>query len=173
MCIQIVCYSLSWESQVLKLTPQNRAAIKCAPPGKEYARWDLIREYEAYCVDKIASNHYFREFYDVVGDPKGFDDETHDATPRLALEWMNTTFADVLLKPDIRSHVLIKHIIHTLMLSYICLGQAKIINTSTTLHFVSMLPLLTKSDTKPANILLSGIDTDHLVIKVADLGSSE
>ncbi|KAI4117973.1 MAG: hypothetical protein LQ338_007476, partial [Usnochroma carphineum] len=137
--------------------PRHSAAVKCAPPDKKYARRDMKREYEAYRVHKIASNPSFRQFYEIIGDPGDLDDDTGGTTPCLALQWLDTTFADVPvpLKLDMRSHILIKDIIETLMLSFVSLGQAKAINT----------------DTKPANVLLSGIDTNHVIVKVAELGS--
>lgn len=154
---------------------QCRAAIKYASPGNENARLDVQRECKAYGVDIIASSPCFRQCYDIIGDPNKFDDETGGINPILALEWMDITFADVAIAPDMRTHFIIKNIIHTLMLSFICLDRAKIVNTGTTLpvFFYQHCLSLMESDIKPANVLLSGIDTGHLVVKVADLGLSE
>ncbi|KAL1614354.1 hypothetical protein SLS56_012127 [Neofusicoccum ribis] len=130
-----------------------RAVIKYAPSGKEVARENLKREWETYSHPSIASSACFRKLYDLIGDPTAFENDT-SASPCLALEWLDSTFADALPELNRRTYILITAIVETIMTSCISFGEVGLVNT----------------DTKPANILLSGMGTDDPVVKIADLG---
>ncbi|KAJ0420517.1 hypothetical protein BJY00DRAFT_301491 [Aspergillus carlsbadensis] len=118
------------------------AIIKVASPGDAIAMENMNRERQTYRLSAVASATCFRKMYDVI------DDST------IALEWMDTTLAGVKYKPDMRTHSLIVAVIKAALGSCIALERHKCVNT----------------DYKPANILLSDIETDHITAKVADLG---
>ncbi|KAK3327698.1 hypothetical protein B0T19DRAFT_422546 [Cercophora scortea] len=118
------------------------AIIKTASHGDATATENLNREAQSYLLPGVASATCFRQLYDVV------DKDT------LALEWLDTTLQENQYQPDTRSYVLIKAVLEAALRSCVILGDQKYVNT----------------DYKPANILLSGIETGNITAKVGDLG---
>ncbi|RDW83624.1 uncharacterized protein DSM5745_03950 [Aspergillus mulundensis] len=117
------------------------AVIKIAPPGDANAMENMNRERQTYRLPGVASSECFRRMYDVI-DPS-----------TIALEWMDTTLAEVKYKPDTRTYLLILSLLKAVLASCITLESY--------------------SYYKPANILLSGIETGRITAKVADLGLGE
>ncbi|KAJ6162836.1 hypothetical protein N7497_002815 [Penicillium chrysogenum] len=93
----------------------------------------------------VASAQCFRKMYDII------DEST------IALEWLDTTLAELKYCPDIRICSLIRSFLRAALTSCVVLENYEYMNT----------------DYKPANILLSGIQTNPIIAKVADLGLGE
>ncbi|KAJ6118792.1 hypothetical protein N7471_013412 [Penicillium samsonianum] len=108
----------------------------------EYATENLPREVKIYGLPGVASAECFRKMYEKI------DDST------IALEWLDTTLAEVEYHPDMRIYSIIKSVLKAAFTSCVVLEDHKHVNT----------------DYKPANILLSNIDTDRVIAKVGDLG---
>lgn len=79
-------------------------------------------------------------------------DEIDDST--IALEWLDATLAEVPYRPEMRTYALINASLDAALSSCVVLASGKHVNT----------------DYKPANILLSGIETDRATAKIGDLG---
>ncbi|KAF1950008.1 kinase-like protein [Byssothecium circinans] len=118
------------------------AIIKNASPDDETATENLSRERQTYLLPGVASATCFRQMYEVL------DKHT------IALEWLDTTLADVKYQPDMRTYALIKAVIKEALASCAVLASQQYVNT----------------DYKPANILLSSIETGRVIAKVGDLG---
>ncbi|KAJ5158230.1 uncharacterized protein N7500_007881 [Penicillium coprophilum] len=119
------------------------AFIKGALPDDAIAVKNLNRELHAYSLPGVASSQCFRKLYDVI------DDST------IALEWLDTTLAEVKYQPnDIGTHSLIVSVLRAALNSCAVLAGSRYVNT----------------DYKPANILLSGVESDCITAKVGDLG---
>ncbi|KAF3020835.1 hypothetical protein E8E15_006980 [Penicillium rubens] len=118
------------------------ALIKLASPSDQNATKNIQREVLTYCLPGIASAKCFRKMYDII------DDST------IALEWLDTTLAEVEYHPSIRTYSLIGTFLRAAFASCVVLEEHRHINT----------------DYKPANILLSDIRTDRAIAKVGDLG---
>lgn len=118
------------------------AIIKTASPNDEIATENLDRECQSYLLPGVASAKCFRQMYDVI------DNRT------IALEWLDTTLADVKYQPNMRTYALIKTVLKETLTSCNILDGQQCVNT----------------DYKPANILLSGIETGRVIAKVGDLG---
>lgn len=99
---------------------------------------------ETYSHPSIASSACFRKLYDLIGDPIAFNNDT-SATPCLALEWLDSTFADadVLLEFDRRIYILVIAIVETIMTSCISFGEVGLVNigNSSTLNYWPVLTL--------------------------------
>jgi hypothetical protein len=92
----------------------------------------------------------------------------------IALEWLDFTLAHIVYKPSWPIYEIIRAVLQASLSSCSILADQKYVNTGTVLALSKSLPLLTwGSDFKPANILLSGIGTEHLIAKVGDLGCGE
>ncbi|KXG53972.1 uncharacterized protein PGRI_010220 [Penicillium griseofulvum] len=124
------------------LTLPPRALIKVAWPNDENTTKCLQREVLTYRLPGVASAECFRKLYDII------DDST------IALEWLDTTLAEVKYHPDMKIYSLIKSVLRAAFTSCVVLEDHKHVNT----------------DFKPANILLSNIQTDRVIAKVGDLG---
>ncbi|KAL4782105.1 hypothetical protein BJX76DRAFT_349646 [Aspergillus varians] len=118
------------------------AFIKTASPTDLTAMKNMDREIHTYRLPDVPSAECFRKLYDVI------DDNT------IALEWMDTTLAEVKYQPDLRTYALIATILRAALTSCVVLEGHGYVNT----------------DYKPANILLSGIETGRVTAKVGDLG---
>ncbi|KAJ5199661.1 hypothetical protein N7491_009541 [Penicillium cf. griseofulvum] len=118
------------------------ALIKVASPSDENTTECLQREVLTYRLPGVASAKCFRKLYDII------DDST------IALEWLDTTLAEVKYHPDIKIYSLIKTVLRAAFTSCVILEDHKHVNT----------------DYKPANILISNIRTDRIIAKVGDLG---
>jgi hypothetical protein len=82
--------------RLLRLTLPPRAMIKTASPEDTIATENLRREYTSYRIPGICSAACFRQMYDKI------DDCT------VAVEWLDTTLAEVQYQPDMRTYALIK-----------------------------------------------------------------
>ncbi|RAK84363.1 hypothetical protein BO79DRAFT_158633 [Aspergillus costaricaensis CBS 115574] len=102
----------------------------------------MKRERQAYRLPGVASSGCFRKMYDEI------DSST------IALEWMDTTLAEVKYQPSMRIYPLIVTFMRAALTSCVVLEGYRSVNT----------------DFKPANILLSGIETGYITAKVGDLG---
>ncbi|KAF2816716.1 uncharacterized protein BDZ99DRAFT_375363 [Mytilinidion resinicola] len=127
------------------------AIIKKASPNDEIATENLDRECQSYLLPGVASAKCFRQMYDVI------DNRT------IALEWLDTTLADVKYQPNMHTYALIKTVLKEMLTSCNILDGQQYVNTG----IVSDLKNL---DYKPANILLSGIEAGRVIAKVGDLG---
>ncbi|CRL23802.1 Serine/threonine-protein kinase DCLK [Penicillium camemberti] len=108
----------------------------------EYITTNLQREVNIYGLPGVASAQCFRKMYEKI------DDST------IALEWLDTTLAEVKYRPDIRTYSIINAVLKAAFTSCLILEDYKYVNT----------------DYKPANILLSNINTNRPIAKVGDLG---
>ncbi|KAE8154171.1 hypothetical protein BDV25DRAFT_136098 [Aspergillus avenaceus] len=119
------------------------ALIKEASSSDAISMENMNRECQVYDLPGVNTAKCFRQIYDVI------DNRT------IALEWLDTTLADVQYHPNARrTYSLIVAVLRAGLTSCILLERHKRVNT----------------DHKPANILLSGIDTGHVTAKVGDLG---
>ncbi|KAJ9217141.1 hypothetical protein DTO166G4_1196 [Paecilomyces variotii] len=125
------------------------AIIKAAPPGNATARENLDRERSTYHLPGVASAVCFRKMYDAM-----IDDGTDGSVTYIALEWLDTTLAEVKYQPDSLTYALIKTVLKATLTSCVVLEDQKRVNT----------------DYKPANILLSDVKTGRVTAKVGDLG---
>ncbi|XHF99305.1 hypothetical protein AWENTII_002812 [Aspergillus wentii] len=118
------------------------ALIKAASPSDATTIQNMDRECQTYRLPGVVSAECFRKLYDVI------DDST------IALEWLDTTLAEVKYQPNRCTYSLIKTVLKAALTSCVVLEGHQCVNT----------------DYKPANILLSGIYTGHVTAKVGDLG---
>lgn len=151
-----------------------RAIIKTASPENKVARQELKREHEVYHLFELVKSPFFRRKYDVIGDPKNFDDIISKDVPCLALEWMELSLSNLPSANAMHSYPLVKAIVEAVMSSCVALaGQGRVNTGEATVLEAAFLeggPLLTDSDTKPANILLSNVDSGNPIARIADLG---
>lgn len=103
--------------QTLRLTLLPRALIKVALPSDENATKNMQREVLTYRLAGVASAKCFRKMYDVI------DDST------IALEWLDTTLAEVKYHPDMRIYSLIKTLLRAAFTSCVVLEDHKHVNT--------------------------------------------
>ncbi|KAK2764424.1 hypothetical protein FQN54_009118 [Arachnomyces sp. PD_36] len=118
------------------------ALVKVALTSDTTAVENIHREHQTYSLPGVASAKCFRKMYDVI------DSNT------IALEWLNTTLAEVQYQPNMRTYSLIAAVLEVMLTSCVVLEGHKCVNT----------------DYKPANILLSGVETGAVTAKVGDLG---
>ncbi|KAE8338357.1 hypothetical protein BDV24DRAFT_176801 [Aspergillus arachidicola] len=121
-------------------TPQW-AVIKVASPGDAIAKENMDRECQTYHLPDINSAACFREMYDVI------------ESSTIALEWRDTTLAEVKYQSHMHIYSLIAAVLRAALTSCVLLEGHQHVNT----------------DLKPANILLSGIETRPVTAKVGDL----
>ncbi|KAF2672887.1 hypothetical protein BT63DRAFT_450913 [Microthyrium microscopicum] len=124
------------------------AFIKAASPSDTTATENLERERQSYLLPGVASAACFRKLYNV------FDNSIGSTGTCIALEWLDTTLAEVKYLPGALNYAIIQSFLRAALSSCIVLENQKFVNT----------------DYKPANILLSGIETGRVVAKVGDLG---
>ncbi|PGH03753.1 serine/threonine protein kinase [Blastomyces parvus] len=131
------------------------AFIKMPSPEHEVSAKELQREHDIYRLPSVESAASFRKLYDVSSDSM----DTGKTDPRriryAAFEWLDITLRDVEYHPDIHTYALIGAVLKATLASCAILEDKKLVNT----------------DIKPANILISGIGTDKITVKVGDLGS--
>ena len=89
-----------------------RAVVKTADVKDQVQRECLLREYNNYRRPCIASSKNFRKMYDTVGDQTSW---TAQKPFCLALEWIDTTLADLPFESHIQSPVLVARILKTLL----------------------------------------------------------
>lgn len=104
------------------------------------------------------STECFRKLYDVI------DNST------IALEWLDTTLAEVKYQPNMCTYFLIRSVLRAVLTTCVTLQGHKYVNTG---RVTALEELVTTLDYKPANILLSGIRSNRVVAKVGDLGLGE
>ncbi|KAF1841096.1 uncharacterized protein K460DRAFT_398954 [Cucurbitaria berberidis CBS 394.84] len=93
------------------------AIIKAASPDDAYSGLSLDREIWSYRLPGVYSAACFRQLYDVI------DKST------IALEWLDTTLAEVKYQPDMRTFVLIKTFLNAALDSCVILADQKCVNT--------------------------------------------
>lgn len=102
--------------QTLRLTLPPRALIKKAS-NFEHATVNLQREVNIYGLPDVASAKCFRKMYEKI------DDST------IALEWLDTTLAEVTYRPDMRTYSIIKAVLKAVFTSCAILEGHKYVNT--------------------------------------------
>jgi hypothetical protein len=102
--------------QTLRLTLPPRALIKKAS-NFEDATVNLQREVNIYGLPGVASAVCFRKMYEKI------DDST------IALEWLDTTLAEVKYRPDMRTYSIIKAVLNAALTSCVILEDHKYVNT--------------------------------------------
>ncbi|KAL1885132.1 hypothetical protein Plec18167_001789 [Paecilomyces lecythidis] len=100
----------------------SRAIIKAASPDDATATENLEREYQTYRIPDVASAVCFREIYDAT-----IGDDT--STPYLALEWRDTTLAEVKYRPDSVTYALIREVLKATLNSCVILDGEGCVNT--------------------------------------------
>ena len=90
----------------------TRAVVKTADVNNRVQRECLLREYNNYRRPSIASSKNFRKIYDTVNDQTSW---TAQKPFCLALEWMDTTLADIPSESHIQSPVLVASILKTVL----------------------------------------------------------
>lgn len=83
----------------------------------------------------------------------------------IALEWLDTTLAEVKYQPDIYTYSLIMTVLRAVLTSCIVLESYKCVNTGRVPTLLKSWYLLITLDYKPANILLSGIQSSCVTLK--------
>ncbi|KAH9212197.1 hypothetical protein DL95DRAFT_509553 [Leptodontidium sp. 2 PMI_412] len=122
------------------------AFIKGAPVSDVTAMENLDRECRRYRIPGVASAACFRRMCDVI--------DTHDSEMYIALEWLDTTLAQLKYLPNMRTYAIIATFLKAVLESCVVLEIQKYVNT----------------DYKPVNILLSSIATGVITAKVGDMG---
>ncbi|PSN63616.1 hypothetical protein BS50DRAFT_678881 [Corynespora cassiicola Philippines] len=109
-------------------------------------KWAMIKTVSP--EDTIATENLFREYtsYRLPG--------VSSAACFRQIEWLDTTLGEVRYQHDMRTYALIKSFLGAALASCAVIDDQKHVNT----------------DYKPANILLSGIETNRITAKVGDLG---
>ncbi|KAI1502223.1 hypothetical protein F5X99DRAFT_408402 [Biscogniauxia marginata] len=100
--------------QTPRLTLLPRAIIKTVSPSDAIAKDHLDHERQIYLLPDVGSTPCFRQIYDVI------DNNT------VALEWLDTTLAEVRYQPDRRTYALIKTALRAALTSYVVLERQKI-----------------------------------------------
>ena len=103
--------------KILRLTLSPRAFIKVASSSDTIATENMKRECQVYRLPRVASAECIRRMYDEV------DDST------IALEWMDTTLAEMKYQPGIRSQFLIMAVLRAALTSCVILEDHKYVNT--------------------------------------------
>lgn len=104
----------------MRLTlPSLRALIKVASPNDAIAQENLQRESQIYRLPGVASAACFRRLYDVI-----------DGNA-LALEWLDTTLAEVNYRPDLDSYVLVSEFLKAALTSCAIPDSQGFVNTGT------------------------------------------
>ncbi|KAL6705598.1 hypothetical protein ACN47E_006545 [Coniothyrium glycines] len=124
--------------------------IKGASNDNTIAMEDLNRECQSYLLPGIATPSCFRKLYDVVDTVS----EAAASDRYMALEWLETTLAQVKYQPGKDIDVLVEKVLSATLHSCVVLDGYGLVNT----------------DFKPANLLLSGVGTSQITAKVGDLG---
>lgn len=128
-------------------------------PDDERGVRGITREQQAYSLPGIASATCFREMYDTI--------DSHT----IALEWLESTMQDIKYQPTAHIYALLKTVLKQTLTACDFLARQKYVNTGIVPNLISKrCHLLISLDFKPANILLSGLNTSHVISKVADLG---
>lgn len=78
---------------------------------------NMVRERQTYLLPGVASAECFRKMYDVI------DNNT------IALEWLDTTLAEVKFHPDMRTYSLIIALLRPVLTSCVILEGHKRVNT--------------------------------------------
>lgn len=102
--------------QTLRLTLPSRALVKKAS-NFEYITTNLQREVNIYGLSGVASAQCFRKMYEKI------DDST------IALEWLDTTLAEVKYRPDMRTYSIINAVLKAEFTSCVILEDHKYVNT--------------------------------------------
>lgn len=149
-----ICLRHTW---VTLLTCLHRAIIKTASIDDGVAKENLKRERQIYNLPGIASARCFRRMYDT------FEDHS------IALELLETTLANVKYQSNNQCYAIIKAVLKEKLTSCDVLAGQNYVNTGA-IYCSKTQYSLTHPDYKPANVLLSGIETGKIVAKVGDLG---
>lgn len=104
-------------SRLLRLTLPPRAFIKVALTSDITAIKNMDRERQTYRLPGVASAECFRKMYDVI------DSST------IALEWLNTTLAEVKYEPNMHTYSLIAAVLRAALTSCVVLEGHKYVNT--------------------------------------------
>lgn len=103
--------------QTLTLNLPLSALIKVALPSDATAMENMDRERQTYRLPGVASAECFRKMYDVIGNST------------VALEWLDTTLAEVKYQPDMRTYSLITTFLRAVLTSCVVLEGHKCVNT--------------------------------------------
>jgi hypothetical protein len=106
-----------------RLILSRRAIVKAALPTEPTTIENIDRERTIYRLAGVSSAACFRQIYDVL----------HDNT--IALEWLDTTLAEVTFQPNMRTYALIKALLKAALQSCIVLDNHGYVNTGTALAF--------------------------------------
>ena len=129
-------------------------------PNDKDAVENLEREQQIYRLPSVASSDCFRKMYDVI------DSNT------IALEWLETTLAELEYKAEDRTYSIILTILSATLDSCRILADDGYVNTGR-VHGLQHSASADYSDYKTNNLLLSGIKIGRVTAKVGDLGLGE
>jgi serine/threonine protein kinase len=150
-----------------------RAVVKTADVNNKVQRECLLREYNNHRRPRIASSQNFRKIFDTINDHTSW---TAQKPFCLALEWMDTTLADISTDSHIENPVLIASILKTVLGGFGELEREHLVYTGmpfAPLGVIIYIPdILSTAGLKPANVLVSDIDGPSLEVKIGDLGLS-
>lgn len=99
--------------------------------------------------------------------------DTHDSEMYIALEWLDTTLAQLKYLPNMRTYAIIATFLKAVLESCVVLEIQKYVNTGMYYLVLNSGHPPTSLDYKPVNILLSSIATGVITAKVGDLGLGE
>ena len=147
--------------------PCIRAVVKSADVENTAQIDSLLREYKYYKKPFIESSPNFRKLYDVINDPTGW---TIHKPFCLAFEWMAMTLAEVSFEEHVDRPVLVAKIVKVCLEALVELEKQRLVYTGTSLTQRGLCcHLLSRTDLKPANVLISRIG-GQFKVKIGDLG---
>ena len=118
----MVCYCII-VLYITRLILLLRAFIKAASPSDATAMENLERERRSYLLPRVASAACFRKLYDV------FDNSMGGTGMCIALEWLDTTLAEVKYLPGALNYAIIQSFLRAALSSCIVLENQKFVNT--------------------------------------------
>jgi hypothetical protein len=86
---------------------------------------NLTRERQSYLIPGVSSAVCFRTMYESIGNSTGSSELF------LALEWLDTTLAEVKYQPDMRIYALISTFLRAALTSCVVLDNQQYVNTGT------------------------------------------
>lgn len=115
-----LCITVLYVTRLILLL---RAFIKAASPSVAFTVENLERECQSYLLPGVASAACFRKLYDV------FDTSVGDTGTCIALEWLDTTLAQVKYLPGALNYAIIQSFLRAALSSCVVLANQKFVNT--------------------------------------------
>lgn len=143
--------------------------MKTTNPNDGIQRRLMLNELNHHGRQSIAPRPSIRKMYDTTNTPNSWTVENPFC---LALEWMETTLADVPCILPLRSPILVRNVVKAVLQALAAVEREGLVYSGTPCTSESSAQTLSKIDLKPSNVLLSGIDGPSPKAKLGDLGLS-